>query len=116
MVLDEGNLVVFDSPAVLISKESSYVKKMVDESMEKEKLLELAGLWVEYELSFRHFSYWCLHRKPLANLLVYLFDTRSHWHETEAVSDIVCCYVGRVWGCSPLHQAGLVSRLLGVTV
>ena len=44
MVLDAGNLVEFDSPAVLLSKQDSYFKKMVDESMDKEKLLELAGL------------------------------------------------------------------------
>lgn len=44
MVLDAGNLVEFDSPAALLSKESSYFKKMVDESMDKEKLFDLAGL------------------------------------------------------------------------
>ena len=48
MVLDAGNLVEFDSPVVLLSKQDSYFKKMVDESMDKEKLLELAelnGVW-----------------------------------------------------------------------
>ena len=44
MVLDAGNLVEFDSPVVLLSKQDSYFKKMVDESMDKERLLELAGL------------------------------------------------------------------------
>lgn len=44
MVLDAGNLVEFDSPAALLIKESSHFKKMVDESMDKEKLLRLAGL------------------------------------------------------------------------
>jgi ABC-type multidrug transport system fused ATPase/permease subunit len=43
IVLDEGRLIEFDSPANLLQKEGSAFKGMVDGSGDKEMLYTLAG-------------------------------------------------------------------------
>lgn len=44
MVLEAGRLVEFDSPAALLQKETSLLRSMVNESMDRDKLLKMAGL------------------------------------------------------------------------
>jgi len=44
MVLDAGRLMEFDSPAILLRREGSLLKAMVDESMDRENLRHMAGL------------------------------------------------------------------------
>jgi ABC-type multidrug transport system fused ATPase/permease subunit len=43
MVLDAGRLVEFDSPKVLLQKEDSFLRSLVDESADKELLYAMAG-------------------------------------------------------------------------
>ena len=42
MVLDAGRLVEFDSPQVLLKKEGSLLRALVDESADKDKLYAMA--------------------------------------------------------------------------
>jgi len=42
LVLDAGNLVEFDSPANLLKNKGGYLKALVDESNDREKLYEMA--------------------------------------------------------------------------
>ena len=42
MVLDAGQLVEFDSPKVLLLKEKSFLRALVDESADKEILYAMA--------------------------------------------------------------------------
>lgn len=42
MVLDAGRLVEFDSPKVLLQKEGSLLRSLVDESSDKESLYAMA--------------------------------------------------------------------------
>jgi len=42
IVLDAGNLVEFDSPSNLLKKKGGYLKSLVDESGDRDKLYEMA--------------------------------------------------------------------------
>ncbi|KAH8108770.1 GM23954 [Phellopilus nigrolimitatus] len=44
MVLDAGKLVEFDSPKILLEKESGLLRALVDESDDRDVLLKLAGM------------------------------------------------------------------------
>jgi ABC-type multidrug transport system fused ATPase/permease subunit len=42
MVLDAGRIVEFDKPSILLSKETGFLRALVDESGEREVLLAMA--------------------------------------------------------------------------
>jgi ABC-type multidrug transport system fused ATPase/permease subunit len=42
MVLDAGRLVEFDSPVALLAKETGFLRSLVDESADKDELVEMA--------------------------------------------------------------------------
>jgi len=44
MVLENGHLVEFDSPAVLVEKKDSYFRALVEESKDREALLRMIGV------------------------------------------------------------------------
>ena len=43
MVLDAGRLVEFDSPKILLQNETGFLRALVDESEDRDKLFELAN-------------------------------------------------------------------------